>query len=344
MDTLTRRKAVSLLGLTFLGTSCLSVKKDGTGEGSPNVLKPMALKKGDLVGICAPAGCVSEPGEVLEFTDVLKDLGFRVKKGKNVASRYGYFSAPDESRAAEFMELIKDPEVKAIFFVRGGWGCARIMPFIDFQVIKDNPKVIMGFSDISTLLNAITFKTGLITFHGPNGNASWNSRTLEYFHSLMVHGETHTFFNRSEDLKIRTINSGIVEGELAGGNLTVISSMIGSDYLPDWSGKILFLEDLKEEPYRIDRMLTQLKLAGVLDKVNGVVLGAFRECIAEEPDRAFTVDEVFDQHFKALNKPVYANAQFGHVVNKFILPLGTRVRVNATKGTIEMMESGVRKG
>lgn len=343
MNTLSRRNAVSLIGLSILGTSCLSVKNDPQERTASGKIKPKALKKGEMVGICAPAGCVSDPGEVREFTDVLKDLGFKVRIGKNVGSRYGYFSAADEARAAEFMDLVKDPEVKGIFFVRGGWGCARILPFIDFEVIKANPKVIMGFSDITTLLNAITLKTGLITFHGPNGNASWNTRTMEYFHSLLFHGESHTFYNRQEDFKIRTILGGIAEGELFGGNLTVISSMIGSEHLPDWEGKILFLEDLKEEPYRIDRMLTQLKLAGVLDKVEGIVLGAFRDCLAEEPDRAFTVEEVFDQHFKGLNKPVYANAQFGHVVNKFVLPVGTKVRINADKGTIQMLEGGVMK-
>jgi muramoyltetrapeptide carboxypeptidase len=343
MNKLSRRNAVSLIGLSIIGTSCLSVKNDPKEEGTVGKIKPNALKKGDLVGVCAPAGCVSDQGEILEFTDVLKDLGFKVKMGNNIGSRFGYFSAPDESRAGEFMDFIRDPEVKGIFFVRGGWGCARILPFLDFEVIRNNPKVIMGFSDITTLLNAITLKTGLITFHGPNGNASWNSRTMEYFHSILFHGELHTFYNRREDLKVRTIREGIAEGELAGGNLTVVSSMIGSQYLPDWKGKVLFLEDLKEEPYRIDRMLTQLKLAGVLDQVSAVVLGAFRDCTAEEPDRAFTVDEVFDQHFKGLDKPVYSNAQFGHVVNKFVLPVGTKVRVNATKGTIEMLESGVRK-
>jgi muramoyltetrapeptide carboxypeptidase len=307
-------------------------------------LKPKALKKGDVVGICASAGSISDPGEVGEFIDVLKDQGFKVKLGKNVAQRYGYFSAKDEERAAEFMSMITDPDVKGIFFIRGGWGCARILPFLDFEVIKLNPKVIMGFSDISTLLNAITLKTGLITFHGPNGNASWNSRTMEYFHSIMVHGESHTFHNRVEDSKIRTINGGITEGELFGGNLTVVSSMIGTDYLPDWKGKILFLEDLKEEPYRIDRMLTQLKLAGLFEKVKGVVLGAFRDCVAEERDRAFTVDQVFDQHFRSLEIPVYSGAQFGHVVNKFILPVGTKVQIDADKGTIKMLESAITKG
>lgn len=341
MSTLSRRNAVSLIGLAVLGTSCLSVRKEETEEKVTDTIKPKALKKGDLVAICAPAGCISEPEEILEFTDVLRDLGFRVKKGRNIASRFGYFSAPDESRAAEFMEMVGDPEVKAIFFIRGGWGCARIIPFLDFEAIRNNPKVIMGFSDISSLLNAITSKTGLVTFHGPNGNASWNSRTMEYFHSMLFHGKAFSFHNRTEDLKVRTIHAGIAEGELFGGNLTVVNSMIGTGHLPDWTNKILFLEDLKEEPYRIDRMLTQLKLAGVFDRVNGIVLGAFRDCVAEEPDRAFTIDQVFDQHFKGLNKPVFSNAQFGHVVNKFILPVGTKVRMNADKGTIEMLEAGV---
>ena len=340
MGTISRRDFIPLVGLTVLGASSISaISDDETGKVLS--IKPPALKKGDLVGICAPAGCISDPGELTEFIDVLKDQGFTVKCGRNVKGRKGYFSASDEERAAEFMEMITDKEIKAIFFVRGGWGSARILPFLDFGAIRNNPKVIMGFSDISTLLNAISFKTGLITFHGPNGNASWNSRTMTYFHSLMVHREKMIFRNRPEDMKTRMISTGSAEGELYGGNLTVISSLIGTPFLPDWKGKILFLEDLKEEPYRIDRMLTQLKLSGVLNEVKGIVLGAFRDCEAEEPDRAFTVDEVFDQHFKKLSIPVYSGAQVGHVVNKFILPVGIRVRLNADLGTIEMLETAV---
>jgi muramoyltetrapeptide carboxypeptidase len=241
------------------------------------------------------------------------------------------------------MEMIRDEQVKAIFFVRGGWGCARVMEYLDFDVIKANPKIIMGFSDISTLLNAITLKTGLITFHGPNGNASWNGRTRNWIEQLFFRGEQTSFSNGETDEPFRTINKGTAEGELFGGNLSVVSSLMGTSYLPDWAGKILFLEDVKEEPYRIDRMLTQLKLNGVFDKVSGIVLGRFRDCVAEEKERSFTVDQVFEQHFRGLGKPVLSGAQFGHVVEKFILPVGAKVLMNADTGTLQLLHEVVMK-
>ncbi len=340
MKNFTRREFLPMVGLGIVGTSCISANVSGSASATQKI-KPPALKKGDTVGICAPAGAVYDANEVRSFVTKLNNLGFRTKSGDNLNGQYGYFSAPDEIRAGEFMSLIEDEEVKAIVFIRGGWGCARILDMLDFEAIRTNPKVIMGFSDITTLLNAITAKTGLITFHGPGGNSTWNEYTLSYFESIINNGEQILFQNKAGDETIRTICGGSAQGELFGGNLSVLTSLIGSGYLPDWEGKILFLEDLKEEPYRIDRMLTQLKLSGILNEVNAVVLGVFRDCIPEEPDRSFSIGEVFDQHFKDLGKPVYSGAQFGHTRNKFILPVGLRVAVNADSGTIEMLDNAV---
>jgi muramoyltetrapeptide carboxypeptidase len=330
-----------MLGTALVGASCLSANSIDFKIPEASIL-PKRLMKGDTIGICAPAGPIRETREVDEFSQIIRDLGFKVKLGKNVTGKHGFFSASDEERADEFMSLIQDEEVNGIFVIRGGWGCARLLELLDFDLIKNNPKVILGFSDLTTFLNAISSRTGLITFHGPNGNSTWNDYSVKYIKELLVEGEQVKFRNNSSaDQKIKTYSQGTAVGQLYGGNLSVLSGLTGSDYLPDWKGKILFLEDVNEEPYRIDRMLTQLKLAGIFDQVAGIILGGFRKCIAEEPDRSFTLEEVFDQHFKGLSIPIYQGAQIGHIRNKFTVPVGLDVKMDADQGTIELMSPAV---
>ncbi|MBL4862317.1 MAG: LD-carboxypeptidase [Crocinitomicaceae bacterium] len=344
MRKISRRHFIPLMGTALLGVSCLSANNNRTSDKidrNSNYFTPPALKRGDTIGICAPAGAIKDPSEIDEFTSIINNLGYKVKVGKNVKLRYGYFSANDQERAEEFMAFIHDSSVQGIFFIRGGWGCARLLPFIDFNAIQMNPKVIMGFSDLTTLINAITTKTGLITFHGPGGNSSWNPYSVDYIQRLLSKKEAVNYKNKPDDAPIITYASGQATGELFGGNLTVLTSMIGSDYLPDWENKILFLEDVKEEPYSIDRMLTQLKLNGVFDKVNAIILGTLRECLAEEPEYSFTLEEVFEQHFSGSTFPVFYGAQFGHVKNKFTIPVGVKATVDADQGTIQLLYRAV---
>jgi muramoyltetrapeptide carboxypeptidase len=334
-----RRSVLGLLG-TSVALPSFSWNVHSAGNNNPVVLAN-ALKKGDLVGICAPAGGIKDPEEPDQFAKLLKSMGFRVKMGKNLSGRFGYFSSSDAERAEEFLDMVSDKEVKAVFFIRGGWGCARILPLIDFHSIAANPKIYMGFSDISSLLNAITDRTGIVTFHGPNGNASWNERSLSYLKTMAWELGACRFENLPDDLVPYTIVPGRSEGRLTGGNLSVLTAMIGTEYEPVWDGKILFLEEVHEEPYRIDRMLTQMDQHGVFKQIKGLILGAFRDCVPEEKNRAFTVDEVFMQHFNALDIPVYANAQFGHVANKFILPIGVNAVVDSVSCSIQMLEKAV---
>ncbi len=337
MEKISRRSFVPMLGTMFIGASCLAFDNDVLSHVPEGIILPKRLKYGDKIGICAPAGPIRGVGEVHAFTEILKGLGFRVKLGKNVAGQFGYFSADDQSRADEFMELVTDEEVQGIFSIRGGWGCARMLPYLDFNAIRQNPKVILGFSDVTTLLNAISSKTGLVTFHGPSGNSSWNDYSIRYVRETVMQAKTVEYRNdHSTDAPILSIVPGKCSGYLYGGNLSVISSLVGSEFLPDWKGKVLFLEDVHEEPYRIDRMLTQLDLAGILDEVSGVVLGGFRGCEAEEPDRSFTLEEVFQYHFSKRSYPVYYGAQIGHISNKFTVPVGQEVEMDADAGTIRL--------
>lgn len=331
-----------MIGTAVLGASCLSFDNQNLNlEGRTSPIKPARLKKGDTIAICAPAGAMGKPNDADEFQKILESLGLQVKIGPNISNRFGYFSNTDEERASEFMTFISDDEVQGIFFIRGGWGCARILDYLNFEIIAKNPKIILGFSDITTLLNAITTKTGLVTFHGPGGNSTWNDYSVDYIKQLIFEGKEVHYENLPSDHKIITYSPGEAAGELYGGNLSVICSLIGSKLLPDWQGKILFLEDVMEEPYRIDRMLTQLQLSGILDAVNGIVLGNFRKCIAEEPHKSFTLEEVFEQHFLDLGKPVFYGAQIGHIRNKFTVPVGVLAKIDASLGTITLLEPSV---
>lgn len=342
----TRRELLPLMGAGIAGTSLLAFagrnEKSDKPFGRFNIFKrPSKLSSGDIVGICAPAGALRRVEEVTEFKQVLEEMGYRVKVGPNCQKTYGYFAGTDEERASDFMAFIEDAEIKAIFFLRGGWGCARLIPYLDFDKISENPKIIMGFSDATTLLNAILVRSQLMTFHGPSGNSSWNSYSRSYVKRVLSEGEHVVFKNTPEDSEIITYSAGLTSGTLWGGNLSVICSLIGTEFLPNFSDGILFLEDVGEEPYSIDRMLTQLKMANILNRSKGVILGNFRKCVAEEPERSFTLEEVFEQHFKNSKIPVFYGAQIGHTVNKFTIPLGVRVQMDANKGEITMIEPAV---
>jgi muramoyltetrapeptide carboxypeptidase len=341
MNKISRRSFIPLLGTAVAGASAVSfsISKDTSVS---EITLPPSLKKGDTIGVCAPAGGIKSPSEITDFKKVLNDLGYSVVFSENIEKNTGYFSGTDQQRGEDFMNLIKNEDVKAIFFIRGGWGCARMLEYLDFEVIKRHPKIIMGFSDPTALLNAITVKTGLITFHGPGGNSTWNNYSLHYINELLVEGKQVNYHNQKGDLPIVTYSEGTAQGEFFGGNLSVLSTMIGSEYLPDWKGKVLFLEDVAEEPYRIDRMLTHLKLAGVFDQISGLILGTFRKCLAEEPNFSFTLEEVFEQHFKGAKFPVYYGAQIGHTANKFTIPIGLKVEMNAGEGTFRLMNSAVQ--
>lgn len=342
MDKMSRRSFVPLLGTAIVGASSLSF---GSTDFSFNEgrIKPKSLKKGDLIGVCAPAGGIKSYIEIVDFELELEILGYKTILSQNIQKNVGYFSGTDQERASDFMDLIQNKDVKAIFFIRGGWGCTRILEYLDFEIIRNNPKIIMGFSDPTSLLNAITLKTGLITFHGPGGNSTWNEYSVSYINQLLVEGLPVSYQNKVNDLPIITYSKGEVKGELFGGNLSVLCGMMGSEYLPNWKGKILFLEDVAEEPYRIDRMLTHLKLAGVFNEIAGLILGTFRKCVPEEPKFSFSLEEVFEQHFRDAKFPVYYGAQIGHTTNKFTVPIGMEVEMNADLGVFRLLESTVEK-
>jgi muramoyltetrapeptide carboxypeptidase len=337
-----RRQFLKLTGAAALGSIIAKESFALSNSNSAEIIKPPRLKIGDTVAVTSPAGAVWDAAANEKFKNILEQLGFKVILGKTLTEKFGYFAGSDELRATELTNFFADKNISAISTAKGGWGCARILPLLNYNIIKQNPKPIIGFSDITTLLNAIYAKTNMVTYHGPVGNSGWNTFTTDNFKAVLF-SDKPALLNTTgkEEDKHTAINSGKASGVLVGGNLSVICSLIGSNYLPDWKNKILFLEEVKEEPYRIDRMLTQLKLAGVLDAVSGIVFGKCVKCTAEEPEKAFTFMQVLEQHFKPLPIPVFYGSMIGHIENKLTIPIGINAEMDADKGTIQLKEGAV---
>jgi muramoyltetrapeptide carboxypeptidase len=292
-----------------------------------SVIYPKTVKPGDRIAVMAPAGAVWDQKEKDKITSLFRTLGWEPVLGKTISQNDGYLAGTDEFRAQEFMQFMADKSIKAIFTMRGGWGSARILDLLNYEIISANPKIILGFSDITSLLNTIYLKTGLVTFHGPCIYSTWNKFSVDALKALIEKNEVYHFKNKDMGT-LQTLRGGKAKGVLVGGNLSVLTSLLGTRYEPDWEGKILFLEEISEEPYRIDRMLWQLKSAGVFTAIRGLVLGAFKNCTAEFPTQSYTLEEVLDQYFHQASFPVMSGASFGHVLDKYTLPIGAEVFLN----------------
>ena len=296
-----------------------------------------------------PAGATAHRVEVEIVTESLEALGLKVKRSEHMMDRYGYLAGTDAERAADVNAQFADADVAGVVAVRGGWGCARILPLLDFEMIGRNPKILVGYSDVTALLLGVHAQTGMVTFHGPVGLGPWNHFTVDYFKRILFEGEAVRYSNPTvvgDNLtqvsdRVQTIFPGKARGPLLGGNLTVLSAIVGSRYLPDWDGAILFLEDINEYIYRIDRMLTQLKLAGILDRIAGLVFGQCTDCDPGDGFGSLTLEQVFDDHIKPLGVPAYQGAMIGHMREKFTLPEGIPAEIDADRGTIALLDSPV---
>lgn len=351
MDTSRRQILAGAAAVAVAGCLPIETPVQAAAAGATRgAVRPGRLRPGDTVGLVNPAGAIWEPVQIEIVTESLAALGFTAKRGRHLLSRRGYFAGTDEERAADLNAMFADPAVRAIHCVRGGWGSARLLPLLDWGVLSRNPKILLGYSDITALLLALHARTGLVTFHGPVGASQWNPFNVGWMKRVLQQGEAVTFENPKEidedDLtvvenRVQTLTPGTARGRLLGGNLTVLTSLLGSAYLPDWDGCILFLEDVEEAPYRIDRMLTQLRLAGVLQKARAVVWGTCADC---QPGRGYgslTVTDVLHDHLKPLGVPAWQGAMIGHIDRQFTLPVGIEVEVDAAAGTIRMLEGAV---
>jgi muramoyltetrapeptide carboxypeptidase len=349
-----RRKFIQNIGLGSLAFPLFSFGSKSvlkTENFSGDIIIPKALKEGDTIGIISPASAIfeSEPYEIAK--ESFEALGLKVRFGSHTKSRYGHLAGTDEHRAEELMEMFRDPEVKAIIALRGGSGSARILDKLDYDVIAKNPKIFIGYSDITALHLAIHKNTGLVTFHGPVAVSTWNSFATSYLKKLLFEGEAVRYENPSgkgDELtqtknRIRTISGGTAKGALLGGNLSVLTSLMGTDYFPkDWTGKILYLEEIGEQIYAVDRMMTQLQLGGVLNQISGFVFGKCNDC---EPGGSgygsLTLEEVIDHFIKPLNIPAFTGAMIGHISDNATIPNGIQAEIDADKGTIQLLSPAV---
>lgn len=316
-------------------------------QAGPAPLKAPRLRPGDTVALVSPAHATFEREPLQIAIESLQALGFKVKPGAHVAARWGQFAGTDEQRAADLNQAFADPEVHGILALTGGSGGTRLLDRIDYAQIRRTPKFFGGYSDLTALVNAIQQQTGLITFHCPTGRSPWNAFSTEHFRAVVMRGEAPLLKNPTDETgdhlvqtqdRIQTLRPGRARGRLVGGNLAVLCALAGSRYWPDFRGKLLVLEDINEFIYRIDRMLTTLRLTGALAEVAGVVLGQFTQCEPGEGFGSLTLDEVFDDHLLPLGVPVYRGAMIGHIRRKFTLPIGALAEMDASAGTLQLLE------
>lgn len=311
-----------------------------------NLIKPAPLKRGDTIGLIAPAGIVYEEKEYNRMTSVFRSMGLQVRFGGNVRKRYGYLAGRDEERLEDLHRFFKDPTIHGIVAVRGGWGANRILPDIDYQMIRENPKVFCGFSDITSLHMAIQNRSGLVTFHGPNGTSDWSSYSRRQFRAVTF-GELELPYLVQANDQVRvpesetvTITPGRATGRMIGGNLTLVTSLIGTPYMPSLDGAILFLEEIGEEIYRIDRMFSRLELSGVLDQIAGFVFGRCTDCdTGNRP--SLSLQEVLSGYLAPKNIPSFYGAYIGHEPDNMTLPLGLDAELDADRGEIRLLECPV---
>jgi muramoyltetrapeptide carboxypeptidase len=305
------------------------------------------------MGLVAPSSAPNEPDRVRFAVETIESLGFRVRPGAHLHARDGYLAGADTARADDLNAMFSDDSVDAIWCVRGGYGASRLLPALDFPLMRRKPKALIGYSDITALHMAIQRHAGLVTFHGPVAWRAFTPYTLGALRAVLWTAETPARlaapppFERREgrvdwDNRVTTLVPGRARGRLLGGNLCVMSHLVGTPYLPDLRGSILFLEDVDEAYYRIDRMLTQLWLAGALDGIAGVALGKFTGC---EPSPFFLqnrpLEDILAERFRTLGVPAVSGLMIGHIDDQATLPVGCLAELDADAGTLSLLEPGV---
>lgn len=298
------------------------------------MIEPKTLKKGDKVSLIAPSGFVS-PEKLAKAIQNIKKLGFRPVYSNTVLNKYGYLAGNDAERLEDLHRAFSRSDVKGIICIRGGYGAMRLLSEIDFELISRNPKFFMGLSDITALLQAITKKTGLITFHGSLASSDFNEYSEKSFlqfstgklAKIDISGKIDADGEKSEKQPF-VINPGKSSGELWGGNLSLLVSLIGTPFDVDWSGKLIFIEEIAEPPYKIDRMLTQLILAGKLQQAAGIIFGIFTDCDVDStdtlPENTFTLKQVIKDRMQNISAPAVYGFSFGHTENRAIFPVGAK--------------------
>jgi muramoyltetrapeptide carboxypeptidase len=315
-----------------------------------HLIKPPRLKQGDVIGLVAPAGHTND-NAIEKSVQHIEALGFRVKLARYLREVHGNYAGSVEMRLADLHGMFLDPEVKALWAIRGGSGAISLLRHIDYQLIRNHPKILLGYSDITALHLAIHRHAGVVTFHGPVASSTPCDYSNEHMLAVLTDPQpTYTIHMADENARrasdephfgIRTVHGGVATGPLIGGNLSLVSALAGTDYAADFRNSILFLEEVNEEPYRIDRWMTQLDLAVGFDKAAALMIGICEHCGPQDAQKSLTLDQTFDIHLDPLRIPAVTGYSIGHIRNQFTIPVGVRARLDTEAQTLTLLEPAV---
>ncbi|MBC7684659.1 MAG: LD-carboxypeptidase [Bdellovibrionales bacterium] len=346
-DTITRR---SFAALAAAAVMLPAAARPAHKPMKRHLIKPPRLSFGDTVGLIAPGGRTNN--EAIEKAAArIEALGFRVRLGANLRAVHGKYGGSVQQRVDDLHAMFADKEVKAIWAIRGGSGCISLLSSLDYTLVRANPKVLLGYSDITALHLAIYRHAGLVTFHGPVAMSSQSDYSTEHMLTvLMEPRREYTIPMALENARraleqphyaIRTVTHGVASGLLIGGNLSLVSALAGTPYAADFRKAILFLEEVNEEPYRIDRWMTQLDLAGGFRNAAALMIGICENCGPAEGEESLSFDETIDQHLQPLTIPAVSGYSFGHIRNQFTIPIGIRARLDTQQQTVTLLEPAV---
>ncbi|MEZ5042904.1 MAG: LD-carboxypeptidase [Saprospiraceae bacterium] len=310
--------------------------------------KAQRLRSGQTVGLITPGSYIADEALEKAVTN-LENLELKVLLGKHARAKRGYTAGTDQERLADLHAMFADREVAAIWCARGGYGCSRLLPYLDYKLIRKNPKLLIGYSDITALLNAIYERTGLVGIHGPVGASEPTAYTVDQLQKVLMEGMTPYTIRLCEEnqketateFEAYTIREGEAQGRLVGGNLSLMAAMAGTAYQPNTKGCLVFLEDVGEKPYRIDRMLTQVRQSYHLESAAGIALGIFADCEADADDLSLSLKECLNDRLGDLGIPVMYGFSFGHIANQCTLPIGINARMRTADQTITLLETAV---
>lgn len=317
------------------------------GPELPERILPPRLKNGDLIGLVTPGSSITEE-QLGDCILKLEEMGFRTTHLDSVLSEYGYFAGTDQERADELMTMFTREDVDAIWCVRGGYGSIRILDLLDYELIRNNPKVFIGYSDITALITAIFQETGLVTFHGPVGTSDFNRFSLKSIKKVLLEPAPEYKYPYRRDKGTRanpeydryTLVGGKAEGALIGGNISVLDSIIGTRFEPDFENRIVYLEDIGEKTYRVDKMVFHLLSGTNLKSAAGIVMGVFEDCnVNDEP--TLSLKEALDDLLIPLGIPVSYGLSFGHIRRMLTIPTGIRAALDADRNSFRLLEAAV---
>jgi muramoyltetrapeptide carboxypeptidase len=353
-----RRKFIGGVSGSLGVGSCLNLAAaSGASKTYSTLIKPAHLERGQTIGVVAPSGFVNR-NNIVRYVQNLESLGFNVKLSNNLTARWGGYGGTAQQRVDDLHSMFADPSVHAVWAARGGSGASGLLPLIDFELLRANPKIFVGYSDLTALHLAIYHRAGLVSFHGPVAGSQFTEFTVRHLTSVLMRpkpeltlplSNEHLVFAQDElHYQRREINGGIATGQLWGGNLSIVASLLGGDFLGDnprqvLKDKLLFLEDVGEAPYRLDRLLTQLAQSqsnGFKD-LAGVMLGVFSRIKPPDDDPTLSMNEVFDHHFESIERPAVYGYSFGHVPHQWTLPIGIQARLDTKEQTLMLLESAV---